>query len=47
MKNLLRLLGRKKYEEMKENMTNANENPENMRLYSVKSRKITEFVTNV
>ena len=44
MKNLMRLLGRnKKYETMKENLRNASEKQENMRLNSVNSRKITSL----
>ena len=41
MKNLMRLLGRKKYEKMKENVRNVSEKQENMRLNSVNSQQIT------
>ena len=41
MKNLMRLLGREKYERMKENVSNVNKKQKNMRLNSVQSRKIT------
>ena len=44
MKNSMRLLGRKKYERMKENVRSANEKQENMRLNSVNSKKNNEFV---
>ena len=39
MKNLIRLLGRKKYETMKENVNNVSEKEENMRLNAVNSIK--------
>ena len=35
MKNLMRLLGREKYERMKENVSNVNKKQKNMRLNSV------------
>ena len=44
MKNSMRLLGRKKYEKMKENVRSVNEKQENMRLNSVNSKKNNEFV---
>ena len=37
----MRLLGRKKYEKMKENVRNVSEKQENMRLNSVNSQQIT------
>ena len=40
MNNLMRLLGRKKYERMKENVRNVNEEQENMRLNSSNSRTL-------
>ena len=40
MKNLMRLLGRKKYERMEENVSNVGERQENMRLNSANSKKI-------
>ena len=43
MKNLMRLLGRKKYEKMKENVRNVSEKQENMRLNSVNSQQITSL----
>ena len=43
MKNSMRLLGRKKYEKMKENVRSVNEKQENMRLNSVNSKKNNEF----
>ena len=42
-KNLMRLLGRKKYERTKENVKNVSEKQENVRLNSVKSKKITSL----
>ena len=39
MKNLMRLLGRKKYEKMKENVMNVSEKQENTRLNSVNKKK--------
>ena len=44
MKNSMRLLGRKKYEKMKENVRSVNEKQENMQLNSVNSKKNNEFV---
>ena len=38
-KDLIRLLGRKKYKRMKENVKNVSEKQENMRLNSVNSRQ--------
>ena len=38
MKNLMQLLGRKKYERIKENVRNISEKQENMRLNSVNSK---------
>ena len=48
MKNLIRLLGRKKYETMRENVRNVNEHSsaekqENMRLNSVNLKEITSL----
>ena len=39
----MQLLGRKKYEKMKENGSNISEKQENMRLSSLNSRKITSL----
>ena len=39
----MRLLGRKKYEKMKENVRNVSEKQENMRLNSVNSQQITSL----
>ena len=39
MKNSMRLLGRKKYERMKEILRNISEKQENMRLKSVNPKK--------
>ena len=44
MKNSMRLLGRKKYEKMKENVRSVNEKQENMQLNSVNSKRNNEFV---
>ena len=43
MKNLMQLLGRKKYKNMKENVRNVSEKQENMRLNRVNSKKITNL----
>ena len=42
-KNLMRLLGRKKYERTKENVKNVSEKQENVRLNSVNSKEITSL----
>ena len=39
----MRLLGRKKYLRMKENVRNVSEKQENMRLKSVNSKRITSL----
>ena len=39
----MRLLGRKKYLRMKENVRNVSEKQENMRLRSVNSKRITSL----
>ena len=39
MNNLMRLLERKKYERMKENLRNVSEKQENIRLNSISSKK--------
>ena len=49
--NLMQLLGRKKYERLKENVRSVGENQKNMRLNSVnskkkKKKKNNEFVNN-